>query len=93
MAKFKVKVNPRLTKRRTRKTGFPSKRHCRFSVNKELADSIDYKNIPLLKGFLTERGKLLPSRVSGNSAYYQRLLAREIKKARTMGLLPHCMVH
>lgn len=49
---------------------------------------IDYKDIELLKKFITERGKILPRRITGVSAYYQRLLAGAIKRARHMALLP-----
>ena len=58
----------------------------------ELVSEIDYKNADFLRKFLTERGKILPSRISGNSTKYQRYVAREIKKARSMALLPYCAV-
>lgn len=91
--KPKLKVSARLLKKKARRGSFSGKKHCRFTHNEALAASIDYKNVPLLKSFLTERGKILPSRISGNSAYYQRLLAREIKKARSMALLPFAAYH
>ncbi len=87
--KVKLKISSRLMRKRSRRGGFGGAKHCRFTANPELAASIDYKNINLLKGFLTERGKILPSRISGNCAHYQRLLAQEIKKARIMALLPY----
>lgn len=87
--KIKLKVSPRLLKKRARRNSFSSKKSCRFTSNPELVKLIDYKNAEFLKNFLTERGKILPSRISGNSAHYQRMLAREIKKARVMGLLPY----
>ena len=49
---------------------------------------IDYKNIDLLKMFITEKGKILPRRITGISAYYQKLLKKAIKRARYMALLP-----
>ena len=49
---------------------------------------IDYKNIETLKLFVTERGKLLPSRITGTSCRFQRLLKKACKKARYMALLP-----
>jgi len=49
---------------------------------------IDYKDIETLFRFITERGKILPRRVSGVSAYYQKQLVQAIKRARYMGLLP-----
>ena len=91
--KFKLKVSQRLLKKQVRKQSLQTKKHCRFSSNDELAKQLDYKNVELLKGFLTERGKILPARVSGNSVYYQRKLAQEIKLARSMALLPYCSVH
>ncbi|MBN2266960.1 MAG: 30S ribosomal protein S18 [Candidatus Babeliaceae bacterium] len=91
--KPKLKISTRLLRKKARRSTFGTKKHCRFSSNPELAASLDYKNVPLLKTFLTERGKILPSRISGNSAFYQRRLAREIKKARSMALLPFAAYH
>lgn len=88
--KLKLKVSTRLLRKKTRRNGFGGAKHCRFSASATLAASLDYKNVDLLKGFLTERGKILPSRISGNCARYQRQLAQEIKKARIMALLPYC---
>jgi small subunit ribosomal protein S18 len=51
-------------------------------------DQIDYKNTEILRGFMTDRGKLLPRRVSGNSAKQQRQVMRAIKRARNIALLP-----
>lgn len=87
--KIKLKLSARLLKKRKKRYNFSPKKHCRFSSNADMAAQIDYKNPVFLRQFLTERGKILPSRISGNSSYYQRLLAREIKKARTMALLPY----
>ena len=50
---------------------------------------IDYKDVDLLKKFVSERGKILPRRVTGTSAKYQRKLTVAIKRARTMALLPY----
>jgi small subunit ribosomal protein S18 len=49
---------------------------------------IDYKDIETLRRFITERGKILPRRITGVSAYYQRHLSQAIKRARHMALLP-----
>lgn len=87
--KIKLKVSPRLLRKRARRKGFKGAKHCRFKADPALAATIDYKNIDLLKSFLTERGKILPARISGNSNFYQRKLAVEIKKARIMALLPY----
>ncbi|CAM3205352.1 MULTISPECIES: 30S ribosomal protein S18 [Paenibacillus] len=60
---------------------------CFFTVNK--IAHIDYKDTDLLKKFISERGKILPRRVTGTSAKYQRLLTVAIKRARTVALLPY----
>lgn len=51
-------------------------------------DYVDYKDVDLLKHFISERGKILPRRVTGTSAKNQRKVAKAIKRARIMGLLP-----
>lgn len=67
------------------------KKHCRFSSDK--ADFIDYKDIDTLKDFITETGKIVPSRITGTRARYQRMLAEAIKRARFLALLPYCDRH
>lgn len=62
---------------------------CFFTVNK--INHIDYKDIDLLKKFISERGKILPRRVTGTSAKYQRALTIAIKRARQVALLPYTM--
>ena len=57
-----------------------------LTVNK--IDYVDYKDVAILRRFMTERGKILPSRQTGNSAKQQRMIARAIKRAREMALLP-----
>ncbi len=88
--KIKLKISARLLKKKFRKKNAGMKKMCRFTNNADMARDIDYKNTDLLAKFLTERGKILPSRISGNSSKFQRLVAREIKKARIMALLPFC---
>lgn len=51
-------------------------------------ETVDYKDVDLLRRFLTERGKIVPSRQSGNTAKQQRMITRAIKRAREMALLP-----
>lgn len=87
--KIKLKVSSRVLKKRSRKSS-GVKRQCRFSKDKNLYNSIDYKNAALLKSLLTECGKILASRIPGNSAACQRKLSQAIKRARTMALLPYC---
>ncbi|HEO8420285.1 MULTISPECIES: 30S ribosomal protein S18 [Bacillaceae] len=60
---------------------------CYFTANG--ITKIDYKDVDLLKKFISERGKILPRRVTGTSAKYQRKLTIAIKRARTMALLPY----
>lgn len=92
--KPKLKVSSRLLRKRTKKTGFGvGPKQCRFCVNKEARQGLDYKNTPLLRGFLTERGKILSSRISGVCALHQRWLSNEIKKARIVSLLPFATHH
>ena len=73
-------------RRRTRK---PRKRVCNFCVDKAVA--IDYKEIDKLRRFITERGKILPRRISGNCAGHQRQLTAAIKRARNIALLPYSL--
>lgn len=88
--KIKLKISARLMRRKFRKTGGGTRKICRFCSDPEQVQKIDYKNAGFLKGFITERGKILPSRISGNSCKHQRMLSNEIKKARIMSLLPYC---
>ncbi|MBQ1447835.1 MAG: 30S ribosomal protein S18 [Erysipelotrichaceae bacterium] len=68
-----------------RRTGF--KKSCYFTKNK--IKYIDYKDVELLKRFISANGKITPRRVTGTSAKYQRMLATAIKRARQMALLPY----
>jgi small subunit ribosomal protein S18 len=70
---------------------FRRRKFCRFSA--EGADVIDYKDIPMLKNYVTESGKIVPSRITGTSAKYQRQLATAIKRARFLALLPYTDSH
>lgn len=69
-----------------RRGGKKRRKVCYFTSNH--IDHIDYKDVELLKRFVSERGKILPRRVTGTSAKYQRKLTIAIKRARIMGLLP-----
>lgn len=64
----------------------PKKKVCSFCTEK--IESIDYKDLPRLKKFITEKGKIFPRRMSGVCAKHQRELVQEIKRARIMALLP-----
>jgi len=65
----------------------PKRKVCSFCAEK--ATYIDYKEINRLRRFVTERGKILPRRVSGNCARHQRALAVAVKRARELALLPY----
>jgi small subunit ribosomal protein S18 len=69
------------TKRR-----FPRKKICRFCSDKIV--DIDYKDIKRLRNLITERGKIIPRRISGNCAHHQRQLGTAIKRARNIALMP-----
>ena len=70
---------------------FRRRKYCRFTA--ESITEIDYKDIELLKGFVTETGKIVPSRITGTKARYQRQLATAIKRARYLALLPYTDQH
>ena len=65
----------------------PRKRICAFCVDK--VDHIDYKDVIKLRKYITERGKILPRRISGNCAKHQRQVTVAIKRARHIALLPY----
>jgi small subunit ribosomal protein S18 len=65
----------------------PRRKVCAFCVEK--STEIDYKDVAKLRKFISERGKILPRRISGNCAKHQRQLTVAIKRARTIALLPY----
>ncbi len=69
---------------------FNRRKYCRFTAE---GLEIDYKDLDLLKQYIGETGKIVPSRITGTSARYQRLLATEIKRARFLALLPYTDQH
>lgn len=70
---------------------FRRRKFCRFTAEKVV--EIDYKDLDVLKGYITETGKIVPSRITGTSAKYQRQLATAIKRARLLALLPYTDQH
>lgn len=64
-----------------------SRKRCYFTENK--VEYIDFKEYEMLKRFISDRGKILPRRVTGTKSYYQKHLAAAIKRARFMALLPY----
>ena len=70
---------------------FRRKKFCRFTA--EGVEEIDYKDLTTLKAYVTETGKIVPSRITGTRAHYQRQLAPAIKRARFLALLPYTDQH
>ena len=74
-----------------RRRGPVRRKVCRFCADKD--SLIDYKDVRALSSFVTERGKVVPSRITGNCAKHQRQLTTAIKRARAVALLPFTTVH
>ena len=70
---------------------FRRRKFCRFTA--EGITEIDYKDVDLLKGYITKTSKIVPSRITGTSARYQRQLATAIKRARYLALLSYTDAH
>ena len=70
---------------------FRRKKYCKFTA--EDTDQIDYKDLTTLKGYITETGKIVPSRITGTKSHYQRQLATAVKRARFLALLPYTDQH
>ncbi len=70
---------------------FRRRKFCRFTA--EGVDQIDYKDIDTLKAYISETGKIVPSRITGTNAKYQRQLATAVKRARHLALIPYTDQH
>ena len=70
---------------------FKRKKFCRFTVAK--VDQVDYKDVDTLKDFVQENGKIMPARLTGTRAHYQRQVDTAIKRARYLALLPYTDLH
>lgn len=70
---------------------FKRRKFCRFTV--EGIKQVDYKAVDLLKDFIAENGKIIPARITGTKAHYQRQLSAAIKRARFLALLPYTDQH
>jgi small subunit ribosomal protein S18 len=70
---------------------FKRKKFCRFTA--EGVKQIDYKDVDVLKDFIQENGKIMPARITGTKARYQRQLSTAIKRARFLALLPYTDLH
>ncbi|MDD2332177.1 MAG: 30S ribosomal protein S18 [Candidatus Cloacimonetes bacterium] len=70
-----------------RKKRFTRKKYCKFCAHKDIV--IDYKNIDVMRQFISEVGKIEPARLTGTCAKHQRKLTTEIKRARQVALIPY----
>jgi len=70
---------------------FRRKKFCRFTADE--VEQIDYKDLATLKNYITETGKIVPSRITGTRSFYQRQLAEAVKRARFLALLPYTDQH
>lgn len=70
---------------------FRRRKYCRFSA--EGIKEIDYKDVETLKAYVSENGKIVPSRITGTTAKYQRQLGTAIKRARYLALIPYTDSH
>ena len=70
---------------------FKRRKFCRFTAEK--IEWIDYKDIEILKDFINENGRIIPARITGTKAGYQRQLSTAIKRARYLALLPYTDLH
>ena len=70
---------------------FRRRKFCRFKADG--VTEIDYKDLSTLKNYITESGKIVPSRITGTSNKYQRMLAKAIKRSRYLALLPYTDLH
>lgn len=70
---------------------FRRKKMCYFTANK--IEDVDYKDLGLISKFIMDTGKMVPSRITGTKARYQRKLTRAVKLARFLALIPYCDRH
>ena len=70
---------------------FKRRKFCRFTA--EGIKQVDYKSVDLLKAFISENGKIIPARITGTKAHYQRQLSVAVKRARFLALLPYTDQH
>lgn len=85
------KTDGRFSNRPTVKPLFKRKKFCRFTA--EGIQHVDYKDVELLKDFIAENGRIIPARITGTKAFYQRQLNVAIERARFLALLPYTDRH
>ena len=76
-----------MAEKRRNSGGIRRKKVCQFCADK--AETIDYKDVEKLRKYVTERGKILPKRITGTCAMHQRAVTTAVKRARTVALLPY----
>lgn len=86
--KFSSKKKDERSKSRN---AFKRRKYCRFSAEK--IEWVDYKDVDLLRDFITETGKIMPARITGTKSRFQRQLSVAIKRARFLALLPYTDLH
>ncbi len=91
MATFRRGSKDKKTRRPAQSALFKRKKFCRFTAEK--IEWIDYKDVELLKDFITDTGKIIPARLTGTKARYQRQLQDAVKRARFLALLPYTDNH
>jgi small subunit ribosomal protein S18 len=91
MAFFRRGSKDKKPKRPSQSALFKRKRFCRFTAEK--VEWIDYKDVDVLKDFINENGKIMPARLTGTKARYQRQLSDAINRARFLALLPYTDNH
>jgi len=90
MAAPRKKFDPK-RKRNTQSLSFKRKRFCRFTVAG--VEEVDYKDTDTLRDFIAENGKIIPARLTGTRAIYQRQVTTAIKRARFLALMPYTDQH
>jgi small subunit ribosomal protein S18 len=90
-ARAKAKAKAKGTDRKGRGQLFRRRKFCRFTA--EGIKEVDYKDINILKDFINENGKIIPARITGTKARYQRQLSVAVKRARFLALLPYTDLH
>jgi len=76
---------------RSRSKNFSKRKVCRFCTDRDY--ELDYKNPKILSLFISERGKIIPRRITGNCAFHQRALTTAVKRARVLAFIPFTATH
>ena len=90
-AGFKGKGKPNGRRSQQQNALFKRRKFCRFTAEK--VEFIDYKDIETLRDFIQDNGRIIPARLTGTKAHYQRQLDSAIKRARFLALLPYTDIH